>query len=247
MAECSAPASNLAATSSSTVVPTSAPAPTPKRPPFVCTCWGDPHCKGFSIPKITLGGSCRYVLATDRCIKKSNISSFEISASFKKTATLKQDLYLSFVVENGVDFSFQNSFRTNQLPDLFGTFFDNATAELGDNWKAVRVALISFPNGVEIAWDGIKQIAIYVPEWFKGRLCGICGDIDDSNMYIGDYDSSRKDDTTGCPNKAASMEVNSITTDVKEYGNSHFAQDDNNEQCKEECGMNVLAGGNYTN
>ncbi|ELT93747.1 hypothetical protein CAPTEDRAFT_212246 [Capitella teleta] len=73
-----------------------------------------------------------------------------------------------------------------------------------------------------------------MPDSFKGSLCGICGEIGDSDMIIGSHDAE------GCPSKAASLPVNPSTTDAMEYGNSHYiaGDEDGNDECREECGRN---------
>ncbi|ELT98479.1 hypothetical protein CAPTEDRAFT_205594 [Capitella teleta] len=100
--------------------------------------------------------------------------------------------------------------------------------------------VIQLPNGIKITWDGVKRVEISMPGSFKGSLCGICGEIDDSNMVIGGHDSTHQNDENGCASKAASLPVNSRTTDVIEYGNSHYiaGDEDENDECREECGMN---------
>ncbi|ELU05792.1 hypothetical protein CAPTEDRAFT_193240 [Capitella teleta] len=206
----------------------------------VCTCRGDPHCEGFSIPEFLVGGSCRHVLATDNCNAILS-STFKISASFHKvkptTATLKQGLDLSFVVEDGEDFSFQDTFTNTALPGVSALYYDNATAEFGSNWNSVRAAAIKLPNDIEIRWDGTKQVAIVMPHSFNGSLCGICGEIDSSKMTIGPHDVSHKDDNTGCPKKAASLTIGDVTEDHVEYVNSYYIEgdEDANQDCKEEC------------
>ncbi|ELU16839.1 hypothetical protein CAPTEDRAFT_209579 [Capitella teleta] len=234
-------------------------------PPNICTCWGDPHCTGFSIPEILIHGSCRHVLASDNCAK-TTLSTFKISGSFHKVkptvqrsyvrtvhvefklkdgtpveATFKQGLDLSFVSENSNDASLQDT-NTNipGFPDVSVVFYKNAFEEFGGKWDDVRVAVIQLPNDIKITWDGVKRVEISMPGSFKGSLCGICGEIDDSNMIIGGHDSTHQNDADGCAPKAASLPVNSRTTDVIEYGNSHYiaGDEDENDECREECGMN---------
>ncbi|ELU14433.1 hypothetical protein CAPTEDRAFT_227267 [Capitella teleta] len=234
-----------------------------RAPPSVCSCWGDPHCEGFSISEILVRGSCRYVLASDDCAK-NEAPTFKISGSFHTakptttrsyvrtvhvdfklasgtgvTATFKQGLDLSFVTENSVDVSVTDS-MTNLpgFPDVSVMFHDNAKAEFGDKWDEVRVAVITLPNGIKISWDGIKQVEISMPDSFKGSLCGICGEIGSSDMVIGGHDMTHQDDNVGCASKAATMTVGSITTDEQEYANSYYiaGDEDLNEECREECG-----------
>ncbi|ELT87378.1 hypothetical protein CAPTEDRAFT_192640 [Capitella teleta] len=241
-----------------------------KAPPSVCTCWGDPHCAGFNISEIVIHGSCRYVLASDDC-EKTESSTFKISGSFhttKPTTTRSyvRTVYVDFLLsddtpvggtfQQGLDVSFINlatislpaivvNTNTNipGFPDVSVVFYDNAKAEFGEKWDEVRVAVITLPNGIKITWDGIKQVEISMPGSFKGSLCGICGEIDDSNMIIGSHDSSHLDDAVGCPTKAASLPVNSITEDQMEYANSHFITGDENlnDKCKAECDQNTDA------
>ena len=35
---------------------------------------------------------------------------------------------------------------------------------------------MGLPNGMEIEWDCLKMVKIYVPATMKTPLCGICGD-----------------------------------------------------------------------
>jgi hypothetical protein len=60
---------------------------------------------------------------------------------------------------------------------------------------------------MEILWDGLKAVDIRMPHAFKGKLCGICGEIDDDVMYVGDHDVTHANDHVGCPTKAASKDV----------------------------------------
>jgi hypothetical protein len=151
-----------------------------------------------------------------------------------QTATFKQGLELSFVPEAGTSTSFFDSFSdVADLPGVSVVYYDDAQALLGGHWKSHSVAvsyredkhckhseaiffnsqLVTLPNGIVIAWDGVKQVEVSMPQSFKGNLCGICGDIDDSAMYIGGHDVSHADDDVGCPTKAATLTMSDIVND----------------------------------
>ncbi|ELU15909.1 hypothetical protein CAPTEDRAFT_196018 [Capitella teleta] len=200
----------------------------------VCMCWGDPHCRGFAIPKFSLSSSCAYLLASDNCqgpfwtfqiyarLHMGNHSSVHsVIVDFNGIrAEFKQNLVLKIA-----NISYQDDFN-DTASGFLGTFYENATAEFGGNWKP----LVRMPNGVRIAWDGRKQVAIYISNWFENILCGLCGRIWDTKMYIGQKDSSK----TFCPNKPVSKPRGSTTNDVEEYVNSHLlAVRDSG--CKNEC------------
>lgn len=70
--------------------------------------------------------------------------------------------------------------------------------------------LITFPNGIQIVWDGKKHVGIHMPKSFKGILCGLCGEIDDSNMYIGHH--SMTGHVYICYPKAAGGDQNSVVS-----------------------------------
>ncbi|ELT94513.1 hypothetical protein CAPTEDRAFT_211137 [Capitella teleta] len=83
-----------------------------RAPPSVCSCWGDPHCEGFSISEILVRGSCRYVLASDDC-DKNDASTFKISGSFH---TVKPTSTRSYIRTVHVDFKLASGTGVQSKP-----------------------------------------------------------------------------------------------------------------------------------
>jgi hypothetical protein len=242
--------------------PTEAPTPPPPTELEYCGCWGDPHCQMFgSNVDMLIMGACRHVLSTDKCPGNAGSGSFKVSATFKYA---KPNIPRSFVKEVSFEFKLENGEKIiadfMQGPvvelrnhDTMETAFPTDTTLEIDGFEGVKfqkvdspaswsddtdfIYILTAPNGVKVAWNGIKQVEVGVPDSFAGSVCGICGQMDGTgNMVVGPYDSSHSNDYSGCPNKAASMAVNSITSNFQEMANSWYEGGDSDD-CLSECGL----------
>jgi hypothetical protein len=114
---------------------------------------------------------------------------------------------VSFTTGDGYVIAYQNG-AFSQDPSLigvYGSLVTDAATSSNNTWKGEdQVMVLLLPNGIYLQWDGVKALSITVPFEFRGSLCGICGRIDDPQMYIGPFDVTHKDDSYGCTTKAAS-------------------------------------------
>jgi hypothetical protein len=244
-----------------TLPPTPAPPTSPPTPASLeyCVCWGDPHCTMFgSSSKITIHGACRHILSTDGCPGNPGGGTFKIAATFKYakpyvSKSFVKEVTFEFVLDDGskvvadflqgpivmlknldsTDVGFATATDTT-IPGFPGVAVQKIMKPAG--WKdTAYIYILTAPNGVKVAWNGVKQVEIGIPSKLSGSVCGICGQMGGSgDMVVGPYDSSHASDYNGCPSKAAGKTVNSITDNVVEYADSWYDGGDDDD-CQTEC------------
>ncbi|XP_011501241.1 PREDICTED: BMP-binding endothelial regulator protein [Ceratosolen solmsi marchali] len=158
----------------------------------VCTIFGDPHYRTFDGKFYTFRGSCKYQLASDCAnhsfsIRVTNDARATRLSAWTKTISMKIG---ELKVNLGQRMRVKVNGRRVEVPFRLAN-------KLNIN-RTLDSILVTTHLGIKILWDGISFLEVSAPTYYRGKLCGLCGN----------FNSIPKDDLMNRRGKLMSDPVN---------------------------------------
>ncbi|XP_021119396.1 mucin-5B [Heterocephalus glaber] len=140
-----------------------------------CVAYGDGHFITFDGERYSFGGSCEYTLAQDYCrgngsakgtfrIVTENVPCGTTGTTCSKAIKIFVESYELILHEGG--FKVVERGQSSDLPykvRYMGIFL-----------------VIETRSGMAVSWDRKTSVFIRLPQSYKGRVCGLCGNFDDN-------------------------------------------------------------------
>ncbi|XP_067933096.1 BMP-binding endothelial regulator protein-like [Watersipora subatra] len=137
-----------------------------------CFVFGDPHYRTFDGILYTFQGSCQYTLA-QQCSSSKRTFSIQVKNAVWHDKTqyaythsvYVKTKYLSVKLEQQLDVQVNN--HHVKLPFI----------KLGhiSILKRGHMVVVSTHLGVTVVWDGHSYVEVSVPQRYKNKMCGLCG------------------------------------------------------------------------
>ncbi|ELT99377.1 hypothetical protein CAPTEDRAFT_208033 [Capitella teleta] len=171
-----------------------------------CVCRGDPHCFAFDADRnnpeheLFTPNVCAYTLATDECGETGKwtvAAVFERVKDVSSTRSFVKEVVIKYIDDVGkyVIIKLKQGLRVRfgirdiaTFPNRIGGFYLDIVPAVSAHPKdfsgdSAEVVSLTFPNGVNVQYDGVKVVKINMDEAVTGATCGLCGNND------GVYDS----------------------------------------------------------
>ncbi|ELT97988.1 hypothetical protein CAPTEDRAFT_227119 [Capitella teleta] len=148
-------------------------------PPATCSAHGDPHFEQFDGNTLEYQGSCQYTLVRDGCHKglPSSDSTFEVIIdTWRKDEKVHASYVKSVLVKlNGTEILLgqENVVSVNGV----GVLALPVKLHGGDVWakKLGKKVWVKTNKGIEVSWNGNKNVKVTVDFHYINKTCGICG------------------------------------------------------------------------
>ncbi|CAD5116778.1 DgyrCDS5627 [Dimorphilus gyrociliatus] len=152
---------------------------------YHCYAAGDPHYKTFDGQKFDFMGTCQYTLAKP-CpeAEKGGLPAFNVEVrNYHRPNRKKTVSYTKYV-------DIQTLGYNVRLGQRLRVTINGAKRRLnfGDKTKGLYVKLVIKRRrryvvlktnfGLKVTWDGNTRVRVDVPDTYKNRMCGMCGNMD---------------------------------------------------------------------
>ncbi|XP_029438471.1 mucin-5AC-like isoform X2 [Rhinatrema bivittatum] len=161
-----------------------------------CSVYGDGHYKTFDKKHFDFKGACSYVLVQDLCDRHRNHSTFSIVTEniicgiAPRTCSKMIRIFLGDVEIKLYNGKYEMQKRHYGITIPYRIY----------SWGLYII--IETSNGLMLIWDKKTTVYIKLDSYFRGKVCGLCGNFDDNQNN--DFMSREK----------------SIEQSVEEFGNS---------------------------
>ncbi|XP_053087229.1 IgGFc-binding protein-like [Pangasianodon hypophthalmus] len=191
----------------------------PPAPLGTCLVMGDPHYSTFDGSYYNFMGNCTYIVAKN-CLADAEYPAFQINTKNERNGNTQNTLISVVTV-----LVYGNTITFNRLEnglvkinDSFWNFpisLDNGRVKLKASSLSVTMKT-DFGLTVQYDWD--QYLVVSVPESFKGKMCGMCGN----------FNGKKEDDLT--------TPSGSVVSSVPELGKSWRVSGSPGENfCHDEC------------
>ncbi|ELU15570.1 hypothetical protein CAPTEDRAFT_220185 [Capitella teleta] len=228
----------------------------------VCVCSGDYSCyrfdddKGNKFHEMSISGSCAYTMVTNACSGSDELppdlfvidvvferESMNIRGSYAKVlhiTNVASGEFESYVLKQGYRV-IHNAIRisVNKTPTVYDGFSAVQIVESGeqtpDDWDVSgNLIKITFENGYDVLWDGVKMFKIIAPIRHQEETpCGLCGNNDGQRP---DIRTGPHNEDWGCPGKQVDLTFQSQAPNQQTLINSWYSEiTSDSEACQLEC------------
>ncbi|XP_030058325.1 mucin-2 [Microcaecilia unicolor] len=194
-----------------------------------CTVYGDGHHTTFDKKRFDFIGACSYVLVQDLCDRHQNYSTFSI------------------VTENIVC-----GITPRICSKIIRIFLGNVQLklhsgkyEMQERGHGITIPFRMYPwglyivieasNGLMLIWDKKTTIYIKLDSYFRGKVCGLCGNFDDNQNN--DFMSRGKSIEESAEEFGNSWKISSSCPDAKAVTNPCFGNPHRRSQAERQCSI----------
>ena len=145
-------------------------------PGAICVAFGDPHYKTFDGLGLHFQGECEYVLSRD-CVANDFV--IHVVNEHRGSSLVTWTKSIAIRVKNGGVIVLLPG-PSVQVSGKSVTVFPFFSGVDGTQITSVQSTLVVWlaSSGVTITWDGSSAVRVAVPEEYRNRTCGLCGNFD---------------------------------------------------------------------